>query len=100
LICLGATAAQALLGKSFKVSKQRGDIVESTLAPIVTATVHPSSILRAPDDEARREAMRRFVQDLKKIAREMTRARSGDQGAPARARVGGSGGAKPPRKDG
>ena len=71
LICLGATAAQALLGKSFKVSKQRGDIVESTLAPIVTATVHPSSILRAPDAEARREEMRRFVQDLKKIAREI-----------------------------
>jgi uracil-DNA glycosylase len=71
LICLGATAAQALLGKSFKVSKQRGDIVESTLAPIVTATVHPSSILRATDDEARREEMRRFVQDLKKIAREI-----------------------------
>ena len=73
LICLGATAAQALLGKSFKVSKQRGEIVESTLAPIVTATVHPSSILRAPDDEARREEMRRFVQDLKKIAREIPR---------------------------
>jgi len=73
LICLGATAAQALLGKSFKVSKQRGDIVESTLAPIVAATVHPSSILRAPDDETRREEMRRFVQDLKKIAREIPR---------------------------
>ncbi len=68
LVCLGATAAQALLGKSFKVSQQRGDIVESTLAPIVAATVHPSSILRAPDDETRREEMRRFVQDLKKIA--------------------------------
>jgi DNA polymerase len=73
LICLGATAAQALLGRAFKVSKQRGDIVRSTLAPIVTATVHPSSILRAPDDEARREEMRRFVQDLKKIAREIPR---------------------------
>jgi len=73
LICLGATAAQALLGKSFKVSKQRGEVVESPLAPIVTATVHPSSILRAPDDEARREEMRRFVQDLKKIAREIPR---------------------------
>jgi DNA polymerase len=100
LICLGATAAQALLGNSFQVSKQRGEIVGSTLAPIVTATVHPSSILRASDDEARRGEMRRFVQDLKKIAREITRARSGDQGAPARARVGGSGGAKPPGKDG
>jgi uracil-DNA glycosylase len=73
LVCLGATAAQALLGKSFKVSKQRGELVDSPLAPLVTATVHPSSILRAPDDEARREEMRRFVQDLKKIAREIPR---------------------------
>ena len=71
LICLGATAAQALLGKSFKVSKQRGTLVPSPLAPVVTATVHPSSILRAPDDEARREEMRRFVQDLRTIAREI-----------------------------
>ena len=68
LVCLGATAAQALLGKSFKVSQQRGEFVESPLAPIVTATVHPSSILRAPDDEARREEMGRFVADLKKMA--------------------------------
>ena len=68
LVCLGATAAQALLGKSFKVSKQRGEFVESTLAPLVTATVHPSSILRARDDEARREEMKRFVADLKKVA--------------------------------
>ena len=74
LVCLGATAAQALLGKSFKVLRQRGDFVPSSLAPIVTATVHPSSILRAPDDEARREEMRRFVQDLKKIAREIVKA--------------------------
>src|SRR6478752_8844946 len=51
LVCLGATAAQALLGKTFKVSKQRGTFVPSALAPRVTATVHPSSILRAPDDE-------------------------------------------------
>ena len=72
LICLGATAAQALLGKSFKVSKQRGTLVPSPLAPVVTATVHPSSILRAPDDEARREEMRRFVRDLRTIAREIS----------------------------
>ena len=72
LICLGATAAQALLGKSFKVSKQRGTLVPSPLAPVVTATVHPSSILRASDDESRREEMRRFVQDLRKIAREIS----------------------------
>ena len=68
LVCLGATAAQALLGRTFKVSRQRGEIVESPLAPMVTATVHPSSILRAPDDEARREEMSRFVADLKKVA--------------------------------
>ncbi len=74
LVCLGATAAQALLGKSFKVSKQRGEFVESTLAPLVTATVHPSSILRAPDDEARREEMKRFVADLKKVATALPRA--------------------------
>jgi uracil-DNA glycosylase family protein len=74
LVCLGATAAQALLGKSFKVSRQRGELVASPLAPIVTATVHPSSILRAPDDETRREEMRRFVQDLHKVAIEMSKA--------------------------
>ena len=68
LVCLGATAAQALLGKSFRVSKQRGERVPSTLAPFVIATVHPSSILRAPDEAARREEMRRFVADLKKVA--------------------------------
>src|SRR5215207_7361188 len=67
LVCLGATAAQALLGKAFKVSQQRGQFVESSLAPLVTATVHPSSILRAPDDESRREEMRAFVADLRKV---------------------------------
>jgi uracil-DNA glycosylase len=67
LVCLGATAAQALLGKTFKVSRQRGQPVPSPLAPVVGATVHPSSILRARDDDARREEMRRFVEDLKKI---------------------------------
>ena len=69
LVCLGATAAQALLGKAFKVSRQRGEFVSSALAPLVSATVHPSSILRAPDDDARREEMRRFVEDLKKIVK-------------------------------
>ena len=75
LVCLGATAAQALLGRSFKVSRQRGELITSPLAPVVTATVHPSSILRAPD-ETRREEMRRFVDDLKKIAPELEDARS------------------------
>jgi DNA polymerase len=75
LVCLGATAAQALLGKAFKVSHQRGAFVDSTLAPLVTATVHPSSILRAPDDEARRAEMKRFVADLKKVAAALATAR-------------------------
>jgi uracil-DNA glycosylase len=68
VVCLGATAAQALLGSSFKVTKQRGAFVPSPLAPRVTATVHPSSILRAPDDESRRAEMLLFVRDLKRIA--------------------------------
>jgi uracil-DNA glycosylase len=67
LVCLGATAAQALLGKAFKVSRQRGDWVDSTLAPSVMATIHPSAILRERDDEARQAAMGAFVEDLKKI---------------------------------
>jgi uracil-DNA glycosylase len=67
LVCLGATAAQALLGRGFKVSERRGDRVDSPLAPIVSATVHPSSILRAPDDRSRQEDRRRFVRDLKRI---------------------------------
>jgi DNA polymerase len=68
LVCLGATAAQALLGRDFKVSQQRGRFVPSDLAPLVTATVHPSSILRARDDDARRVEMKRFVADLQKVA--------------------------------
>jgi uracil-DNA glycosylase len=71
LVCLGATAAQALLGKTFKVTKQRGTFVPSPLAPKVTATVHPSSILRAPDERSRHEEMRRFVQDLEPVAAEL-----------------------------
>jgi DNA polymerase len=69
LVCLGATAAQALLGRSFKVSRQRGQLVVSPLAPRVLATVHPSSLLRAPDDETRRKETEKFVKDLKTVAR-------------------------------
>jgi uracil-DNA glycosylase len=69
IVCLGATAAQALLGRGFRVTQQRGTFAESPLAEFVTATVHPSSILRAPDDEARRQEMREFVADLKKVAK-------------------------------
>ena len=71
LVCLGATAAQALLGKAFKVSQQRGTFVDSGLAPRVTATVHPSSILRAPDAGSRDVEMRRFVADLRRVAAEL-----------------------------
>jgi uracil-DNA glycosylase family protein len=64
IVCLGATAAQALLGRDFKVSTQRGIWVPSPLAPFVMATVHPSSLLRAPDEETRRREMKRFIEDL------------------------------------
>ena len=69
LVCLGATAAQALLGRQFRVTAHRGEFVPSALAPRVLATVHPSSILRAPDDETRRSEMELFIDDLKKVAR-------------------------------
>jgi uracil-DNA glycosylase len=65
LVCLGATAAQALLGRQFRVTQHRGEPVESDLAPVVIATVHPSSILRADDRDA---ALEKFVADLKMVA--------------------------------
>ncbi len=68
VVCLGATAAQALLGRDFKVSRRRGEFVESPVAPIVMATVHPSSILRAPDDETRRRKRRLFIAELENLA--------------------------------
>jgi DNA polymerase len=71
LVCLGAVAAQALLGRQFRVTRERGRFVDSPLAERVIATVHPSSILRAPDDAAREEAMRDFVADLAVVAREL-----------------------------
>ena len=69
LVCLGSTAAQGLLGKDFKVTQRRGEVVESPLAPVVMATVHPSSILRAGDDEARKLEMKAFVEDLAALNR-------------------------------
>jgi uracil-DNA glycosylase len=69
IVCLGATAAQSILGKNFRVTKHRGEFVESALAPYVTATIHPSAILRAPDEAARHEETRRFVEDMKAIAK-------------------------------
>jgi len=69
LVCLGATAAQALLGKSFKVTAHRGEFITSSLAPVVLATVHPSSLLRAPDEETRRRETKRFIDDLRQARR-------------------------------
>jgi uracil-DNA glycosylase len=69
VVLLGATAAQALLGRSFRVTKERGKVLEETvIAPFVVATVHPSSILRAPDGAARHEAEREFRADLAVVA--------------------------------
>ena len=68
LVCLGASAAQALLGTDFRVSRDRGKIIESSLAPRVLATVHPSSILRAQDEESRHAQFEAFVKDLRVVA--------------------------------
>jgi DNA polymerase len=73
LVLLGATAAQALLGRDFRVSLQRGQLMERPGLPQMMATVHPSSILRAPDDETRELEMRAFVQDLKRVAQHLPR---------------------------
>jgi DNA polymerase len=69
IVCLGATAAQALLGRDFRVTQHRGEWISSPLAEYVTATIHPSAILRAPDEETRHAETERFIADLKKIAK-------------------------------
>jgi uracil-DNA glycosylase len=69
LVCLGATAAQALLGRDFRVTQRRGELVETDLAPTATATIHPSAILRALDEESRRAEFAAFVDDLRVVAR-------------------------------
>jgi uracil-DNA glycosylase len=69
IVCLGATAAQALLGRAFRVSVDHGKFVDSPLARYVMATIHPSAILRAPDDHMRHELEKQFVGDLKAIAK-------------------------------
>ena len=76
IVCLGATAAQALLGRDFKVSERRGQFVPSPLVPYVMATVHPSSMLRAPDDETRHREIERFTDDLRVIARALREKRA------------------------
>jgi uracil-DNA glycosylase family protein len=67
IVCLGATAAQSLLGREFKITAQRGEWISSPLASFVMATVHPSSLLRAPDEETRHRETERFIADLKRI---------------------------------
>src|SRR5438067_10462015 len=68
VVALGATAAQALMGRDFRLTQHRGELLESDIAPLVAATVHPSSILRAPDDRARAEALEAFTRDLASVA--------------------------------
>ena len=67
IVCLGATAARAILGPSFRVTKSRGQLLPSSVAPLVLATVHPSSLLRAADETARRIGMKQFVEDLAEV---------------------------------
>jgi uracil-DNA glycosylase family protein len=69
LVLLGATAAKALLGSSFRLTQHRGELLDSDLAPIVTATIHPSAILRAPDEDARVAQRDSFAEDLRVVAR-------------------------------
>jgi DNA polymerase len=71
IVCLGATAAQAIMGKSFRVTKERGRPVKAPSGRVVIATVHPSSVLRAPDPAARAQAERDFFADMKKVARRL-----------------------------
>ena len=68
LVCLGATAAQAVLGRQFRITAERGQFVPSLLGPRVFATVHPSSLLRIDDDATREQEMDRFIEELKLVA--------------------------------
>jgi DNA polymerase len=69
LVCLGSTAAQAIFGLQFRVTKQRGEVMESAFAKRTVATVHPSALLRAPDEETRRREYAKFVDDLRVASR-------------------------------
>jgi len=87
LVALGATAAQAIMGSGFKVTKHRGEtITDTTWAPIVMATVHPSSLLRAPDEASRRRAIADFEKDLRAVKKQMDRLHSAGKRAPQSAR--------------
>jgi uracil-DNA glycosylase len=73
IVCLGAVAARALLGETFRVTRQRGEFLPSPLAPWILATVHPSAILRMPDEQTRDAAFHHFADDLKKVAAKIQR---------------------------
>ncbi|HYD43451.1 MAG TPA: UdgX family uracil-DNA binding protein [Anaeromyxobacter sp.] len=82
LLCLGATAAQALLGRAFRVTARRGELLTTPWAPLTMATVHPSSILRAPDAQTRRAELARFVEDLRVLKEAMERGTAWTEPAP------------------
>ena len=68
IVALGTTAGQALFGRAFRVTRDRGRLLPTNLAPYALATIHPSALLRAPDEETRRREILRFVEDLLKVA--------------------------------
>ena len=84
IVCLGATASQALLGRSFRLTQERGRFVPSPLAPFVTATVHPSALLRQPDAESRRREYAVFVKDLRLAAGAIEKDRPAERRSAAR----------------
>jgi uracil-DNA glycosylase len=79
LILLGAIAAKALLGSSFKVTQHRGELLDTALAPLVSATIHPSAILRAPDEASRAREREAFAEDLRVVARALAGLGSGQR---------------------
>jgi uracil-DNA glycosylase len=80
LVALGATAAQGLFGRDFRVTRRHGELIESPLAPVVTATIHPSAILRARSDEDRRDMRQMMIDDLSVIAERLGKAFHGTAG--------------------
>ncbi|MCU1336525.1 MAG: transcriptional regulator, Fis family [Bryobacterales bacterium] len=80
IVCLGATAAQAILGRTYRLTKERGKFTQHEWAPYVSATIHPSAILRAPDEEQRHQQFQDFVADLKQIKNKLQRASEAEEG--------------------
>ena len=78
VVCLGATAAQSLMGSTFRLTQHRGEVLQTDFAPALIATIHPSAILRVPDPEMRRRSREQFFEDMKIVAKKL--AASGDRG--------------------